>query len=394
MPDVGGTLACTMDAGSSSSSTASERPEETRRQALEDRLRTRDNQRLESLEAKRLAREETSAEHENVKFFAREFNSSAEAIVKDITDATSGFVEKTTLTSHFDAVGDAIHKLTKYLADSKLFLPTYDLRRSQEKIDSLNEALSGARNALIPKKKFGFKNKSKGKGAGAVTTASAPASSTTTTLSKDDDSINGEASKKLIAAKSTPVLDRDEGDYVIKDTRKQSLHVSQNLDHRVVGLFRLDDCDVLLRGSPSAMHVRHLRRCRVFVDRCENCVFVLACQQLRIHTTIDTSFHIHVTSKAIVEDCSSVSFAPYNLEYPGLNEDYATSGLDKTRNNWSAVDDFNFLAMGSASPNWRVLEESERIVNWMEDVRKIIAESESMVVDNLTIKNGDGDDGS
>ena len=89
-----------------------------------------------------------------------------------------------------------------------------------------------------------------------------------------------------------------------------------------------------------------------------------------------------------------MSFAPYNLEYPGLNEDYATSGLDKTRNNWSAVDDFNFLAMGSASPNWRVLEESERIVNWMEDVRKIIAESESMVVDNLTIKNGDGDDGS
>merc|ERR1712142_800176 len=169
MPDVGGTLACTMDAGSSSSSTASERPEETRRQALEDRLRTRDNQRLESLEAKRLAREETSAEHENVQFFAREFNSSAEAIVKDITDATSGFVEKTTLTSHFDAVGDAIHKLTKYLADSKLFLPTYDLRKSQEKIDALNDDLAQTRSKLFPKKKFGFKNKSKAKSESAGT---------------------------------------------------------------------------------------------------------------------------------------------------------------------------------------------------------------------------------
>merc|ERR1712087_740329 len=72
------------------------------------------------------------------------------------------------------------------------------------------------------------------------------------------------------------------------------------------GLFRLEDSDILLRGSPSAIHVRNLRRCKVFagpvsgsifIDKCEDCVFVLSCQQLRIHSTKETSFYIHVTSK-------------------------------------------------------------------------------------------------
>ena len=43
--------------------------------------------------------------------------------------------------------------------------------------------------------------------------------------------------------------------------------------------------------------------CRsIFIEKCTNCVLVLACQQLRIHEAVDCTFFIHVTSKAIIED--------------------------------------------------------------------------------------------
>ena len=39
---------------------------------------------------------------------------------------------------------------------------------------------------------------------------------------------------------------------------------------------------------------------------------------MRVHSTTATRFFIHVSTKAIVEDCGSVSFGPYDLSYPGM----------------------------------------------------------------------------
>lgn len=361
MPDVGGMSSADI----SNEAIASEQSsEDSRRQVLEDRLRSRDALRLQALEAKRVAKAETSAEHESVQFFTRQFNSDVDAILKDVTDASENRVDKADLPTHFENVNDAIQKLTKYLADSKLFLPTYDLRKSQEKIDGLNESLAETKTKLIPKKKFGFKNKS------------------AKVVAKGDSPLPTSISKAETKDYPSQAVEVDEGDHVISDRKKELLAVTEDdVNSRVIGLFRLEDCDVLFRGSPSAIHVRNLNRCRVFagpvsgsifIDKCEDCVFVLACQQLRIHSTKETSFYIHVTAKAIVEDCSCVGFAPYNLDYVGLDEDYVTSGLDQSRNNWSQVDDFNFLATEAASPNWRLLAEEERTASWVKNVEKIM----------------------
>jgi len=347
--------------------------EETRRHAMEDRLKNRDAERLQSLEAKRVARAETSAEHESVQFFTREFHSDVEAILGDLAAASENRVDKTDLPTHLENVNEAIQKLTKYLADSKIFLPTYDLRKSQEKIDELNDNLARTKSRLLPKKKFGFKNK---KAVVKDDSSSSPSSS----------GENGSKAPTQEKSSSNPEMTlkpevADEGEHVIADRKSELLAVTEDVDNRVIGLFRLEDSDILLRGSPSAIHVRNLRRCKVFagpvsgsifIDKCEDCVFVLSCQQLRIHSTKETSFYIHVTSKAIVEDCSRVSFAPYNLDYVGLDNDYVTSGLDRSRNNWSQVDDFNFLATESASPNWRLLTEEERTTSWVKNVEKIM----------------------
>eukprot|EP00051_Salpingoeca_urceolata_P020324 m.303922 g.303922 ORF g.303922 m.303922 type:complete len:105 (-) comp19596_c0_seq13:2153-2467(-) len=98
----------------------------------------------------------------------------------------------------------------------------------------------------------------------------------------------------------------------------------------------------------------------MFLKRCSNCTFALACQQLRIHDATDTNFYLHVTGKAIIEDCDRLQFAPYTWTYPDIDAHYEVSGLDRSRNMWDQVDDFKWLKAGQPSPHWSVLPESQR----------------------------------
>lgn len=138
-------------------------------------------------------------------------------------------------------------------------------------------------------------------------------------------------------------------------------------------LAELSDCQVRLRGNPNTLRVRDCRGCTVLcgpvstsvvVDGCSGCVLALACQQLRTHRTRDTLLYVQVTSRAMLEDCSGIRFAPNPWSYPGIEDDYESSGLDRGRNNWNLVDDFDWLARDEASPNWSVIPEQERITQW------------------------------
>ena len=62
----------------------------------------------------------------------------------------------------------------------------------------------------------------------------------------------------------------------------------------------------------------------------------------------------------MIEDCSSLRFAPYALQYAGIDEDYTASGLDRAVNTWNDVDDFFHLNKAVPSPNWSVLPAEER----------------------------------
>ena len=104
--------------------------------------------------------------------------------------------------------------------------------------------------------------------------------------------------------------------------------------------------------------------------------------QLRVHTTVDCVFYLHVTSKAIIEDCRKLQFAPYSLSYPKLQAQFQVreqcswyhvcelyrlhlqeSGLNESVNNWDSVDDFNWLVPSTPSPNWTLLPQ-EQIKTW------------------------------
>jgi len=151
---------------------------------------------------------------------------------------------------------------------------------------------------------------------------------------------------------------------------------STDVEKKDVVLSSLTGCRVIIQGSPSTVHITSVRDCTVlcgptsgsvFVDDCEKSIIVVACHQLRVHRTSSTSFYLHVTSRAIIEDCSLVQFAPYNWTYAHLDEDFDSAGLDHSRNNWNAVDDFNWLAADKQSPNWSVMDKDARIPSWCEN---------------------------
>lgn len=140
-----------------------------------------------------------------------------------------------------------------------------------------------------------------------------------------------------------------------------------------VTLESLQHCNVQIYGPPSAVHMNKLRDCKifcgpvsgaVFVDDCQNCTFVLPCHQLRVHSTEDSHFYLHVTSRAIVEDCIGVGFAPFNWSYKELEQHFRDAGLDPLQNNWSLVNDFNWLRTDEQSPNWSIIDKDIRISTW------------------------------
>lgn len=134
----------------------------------------------------------------------------------------------------------------------------------------------------------------------------------------------------------------------------------------------LKNCKLDIKGGATTIHFVALSDCRVlcgpvstsvFVENCQNCTFVVACQQLRIHSTYDTDFYQHVTSRAIIEDCQRVRFAPYNWKYQDVETHFRSVDLDVGQNNWNLVNDFNWLS-AAPSPNWSVINEADRVVQW------------------------------
>lgn len=200
---------------------------------------------------------------------------------------------------------------------------------------------------LIPKKKFSFKNKSTGK--------QNPGNSNTNPIPPNPSHI--------------PQSIRDSPGIRNKESQTLSKNFKNFKEIGEFTLSDLDSCEVKLIGCINALFVNRLRNCRVYtgpvigsilLEEVENCVFVLASHQIRIHNAKGCDFYLRVRSRPIIEYCGGVRFAPYCLRYVGIEEDLTEAGLEEENENWGNVDDFKWLR-AVKSPNWSVLEESERI---------------------------------
>lgn len=320
-----------------------------------ERLQRRNDEREADIEKRKAVKEENSAAHESTDFFIENFartKNDLERKLEEETDAAS--TSKADQLFYCDTISADIQKLQKFLTDSTLFLPPFEVQKAQAIINKLQNSVQQKREELVPRKKFAFKSKKK------QTTDKPPPTKA--------------ECKPEVSPPNKTLRNIDVYECSFKDLSSQTLTKGpDDVNQKDVALSKLTDCTIKLYGSPGAIHVSNLQNCHVFtgpvsgsvfIEGCQNCVFVLPCQQLRVHAAYGSQFYLHVTSRAIIEDSSRVVFAPYNWSYEGLDEHYMMSGLDKSRNSWDDIDDFNWLATDVHSPNWSVLEENKRVKCW------------------------------
>lgn len=318
-----------------------------RKDQLTDRLKKREDEQLAKSELKKFQKIEKFADNEQISYFGAEFQRMKLDITTRLSQCKELSSDKTTFTEHLDDIAQRMQALKKFVADSQLFLTTYDKRVANETLVALQKSFSEKQHELLPKKKFTFKVRRKEN-----------ESKVCTKMSFDE------------TDKAAPVRVPDPSadcGFVEKDSEELVL-LANAVNGKDVGLHRLKNCTIKIYGNPSTVHASDLRDCTVhigpistsvFVDDCIKVSFVVACQQLRIHKSDDCKFYVHVSSRSIIEDSRNLKFAPYNWCYDELDKHFCLAGLDRSVNNWKAVDDFNWLAADVPSPNWSVLEELE-----------------------------------
>ncbi|XP_059387234.1 tubulin-specific chaperone C-like [Carassius carassius] len=318
-----------------------------------ERVLRRDQARLEEAERRRNAKESQTVTEEKSDFFTSTFNDEKTTVEEMLyscnhndRDKSQNTLEEATL---------KIQQLQKFFNDSMMFLTQYEIRQAQASLQKLQSSLAEKRDELLPKKKFAFRSKNTG--------ASKQPTPDQQTSDKSD-------------AAGTVVVDAAVSVYQCGFSNADSqvlIKQAEEIQQRDVLLSHLTNCKVRLYGCPSTVHIKNVRGCEilsgpvsssVFVDQCTDSTLSFPCQQLRTHNTTATRIYLHVTSRAIIEDCHGVQFAPFAWSYPGIEDHFKVAGLDPNRNNWREVDDFNWLAAGTPSPNWTVIPEAERICSW------------------------------
>ncbi|XP_071433810.1 tubulin-specific chaperone C [Pithys albifrons albifrons] len=313
---------------------------------LPERLQRREAERQQGVERQRQKKEAQVVREEQSEFFLAEFSREREA------------VESLLAAGALEEAAARLQALQKLLTDSVRFLAPYEVRQGQETVGRLQGDLAARRQQLQPKKKFAFRSLKKEAAPGSAPRPAEPA--------------------PPAPAAPGPGLAEGEADGEtpcgFSGARDAELELGPaELRQRDVLLAGLRRCRVRLRGNPNTLRVRDCRDCSVLcgpvstsvlVDGCSDCLLALACQQLRTHRSQGCRFYVQVTSRAVIEGCSNVFFAPYAWSYPGIEGDFESSGLNRDSNNWNLVDDFDWLAMDKPSPNWSLIPEQERITCW------------------------------
>lgn len=319
-----------------------------RKTEVTEKLQRREEERLAGLQRKKEERGNDWGNDlttlEGAKYFIENFNKEKSDILGTLEKIDT--LCKSEIIIELDRATERLLSLQKFHADSTMFLPSYDVRQSQEVLSNLQSRIQEKREKLYPKKKFAFSSKKK---------------------STKQEENKKESNKMMPIAHEYGV---QLSDCTIQKKCHECIEMTDTaLIKKDVGLFDSSFCTFRLFGAPSTVHIKNLTDCviisgpvssSIFISDCKNCTFVIACQQLRTHSTTKSKFYLHVTSRAIIEDCSQLEFAPYTLSYMKLEEHFVAAGLDKLKNHWNDVDDFNWLASDVHSPNWSIISEEER----------------------------------
>lgn len=297
-------------------------------------------------------------EAETADAFSATFSEMRLKLEADLRETEGVKGDKEELMEHLNTLVKNHAAMQSFLSESSLFLPPFQKKTSQDTLAELDLKIRAQMDAFQPKKRFGFKSR-----------GAKPAEKTAKPVGKSEDTSSKQTSNSFL----DNLMKQNFFGFQDKSNETLIMEPSEMLD-RQLNLQNLTNCTVKVLGNPGAIQASNLTNCKVligptsrsaFIKQSENCEFVLACQQVRIHDTEDTKFYLHVTGSAIIESCKNVGFAPYNLEYSGLDEHYKSSGLDRGVNKWDDVQDFKWISENEKSPNMYIIEESLRKTDWL-----------------------------
>ncbi|RWS29583.1 tubulin-specific chaperone C-like protein [Leptotrombidium deliense] len=282
--------------------------------------------------------------HDYVSAFITEFRDKKQCL-EETLEEVENIDDNTIVGNKINDMLVEFEYLKKLLGNSIHYLPSYNVKVSQESLNSILRRIDAKRSETAPKKKFGFNRKQ---------------------VSRKE---SEDKSKSVVDACIVPSqLHLKDIPFVgfQRETKSKLALNSVDVFKKDVNLSSLENCDVNIFGTPSTVHMEDIRNCRInigpvqtsiFVSDCSDTVFNLACQQLRIHTTTNSRFNVHVTSRCIIEDCKNVTFAEWNKgnwSYDAIDDDFRKANLDVKTNNWNKVCDFNWLVADKPSPNWSI----------------------------------------
>ena len=282
-------------------------------------------------------REETAA------FFWDAFNAKADAL-QAVLSSEAEPAEKLAEASSL------LSSLREKVANASLWLAAYDQRRAAEEIEALGSKVEVVRKASQPRKKFSFASRRRAAAAAAAAAAAQVAAA------------EGPADGAAEVGESAPVRTAaDESDAPAVGVPGFQDRRGATLVHEVVSgadlprdflVDRLESCDVLLTGGFRALRLQNLRDCVVFggcvtgpvyVEDCAGCSFFLCAQQLRIHRTAESDFHVKAVAGPIIEGCSGLVFGPIDRAHRSLRGHLAEHGMLRKPNLWRDVKDFRWL---------------------------------------------------
>ncbi|XP_067624665.1 tubulin-specific chaperone C [Eurosta solidaginis] len=336
-----------------------------KKETILERLNKRNKERQNCLDVKLEQRNKENVQLEGADYFAFTFAERVRAIEEQLQRITEGADAAATklsapiantnnpdLTCLFADITLQIQELQRYLTNSTMFLTDFKIKACQNALNELNGNCEELRLRLIPKKKFGFSGKK--------VAPKVIVNPRVVGLAADKVDMPEKTAKAISSSTAFEwTLANRENEYICLE--------GDALNGKDITISNLRDCFVELRGHAGSVQISHAIDCTflcgpiarsLFAENCERITLALACQQLRLHSSNICRIYLHVTCRAIIEDCTNIEISEYNYKYDDMDADFQQAGLDKTQNNYKDIADFNWLSPDVPSPNWRLVKDA------------------------------------
>ena len=250
-------------------------------------------------------------------------------LLQKLTDEVAGLQAESCTTGQISSLKEEIAKISSFATDAARFLPPYDVKRSQNNVESLKKLLASAELKFIPKKKFSFKDKKE-------TSSASTTIPSTVNISKAIIQEDDVARVRTAVPDNCTVIENKEHTSITltQDQLQRTQNSSEQLPQVLIRNCNHMQLDIAcLLGS-------------VRIEVCSNCTFVLgpiatslyleSCDsstlfgvshQMRIHSSRGCSLYISCNSTPIIEDCQGMKFGPFCLDYDNFARDLAVMKL-------------------------------------------------------------------